>query len=145
MFKHPKLVSITAAKLDAEQQSKEELIPRHPTTSVPHLPIRHMLAAAHSQQTQVVQQKLQSRERSVRTRAKILYMPSAAATTAATHSPRISRCTSRNMQRNTQLIRCAEAPVLRLRPELSHLLDAVGPETWPLKTKHFTPGLLTNI
>ena len=74
MFKHPKLVSITAAKLDPKQQSKEELIPPNPTASVPHLPIRHMLAAD-GHQTQLVQQKLQSREQSVRTRAKILYMP----------------------------------------------------------------------
>jgi hypothetical protein len=74
MFKHPKLVSITAAKLDPKQQSKEEPIPPH-NCNGPHLTIRHMLAAAHSHQTQVVQQQLQSRGRSVRTPAKILYMP----------------------------------------------------------------------
>jgi hypothetical protein len=75
MFKHPKLVSITAAKLDPKQQSKEEPIPLHRIATVPPLAIRQMLAAAHSHQTQVLQKKLQSRERSVRTRAKILYMP----------------------------------------------------------------------
>jgi len=74
MFKHPKVVSITAAKLDTKHESKEELIPPNPTASIPHLPIRQMLAAPHSHPTQVVQQ-LQSRERSVRTPAKILYMP----------------------------------------------------------------------
>jgi hypothetical protein len=75
MFKHPKVVSITAAKLDAKQQSKEELIPPNPTASVPHLPIRQMLAAPHSHPTQVVHKKLQFRQRSARTLAKILYMP----------------------------------------------------------------------
>jgi hypothetical protein len=89
MFKHPKVVSITAAKLDPKQQSKEKPILPNRTATLPHIAIRQMLAAAHSHQTQVLQKKLQSRERSVRTRAKILYMPRAAATTAATHSPAV--------------------------------------------------------
>jgi hypothetical protein len=75
MFKHPKLVPITAAKLDPKHQSKEEPIPPHRTATVPHTAIRQMLAAAHSHQTQVLQKKLQSRQRRVQTRAKIRYMP----------------------------------------------------------------------
>jgi hypothetical protein len=75
MFKHPKVVSITAAKLDAEQQSKEQPIPSNRTATVPHIAIRHMLAVAHSHRSQLVQKKLQSCQPSVRTRAKILYMP----------------------------------------------------------------------
>jgi hypothetical protein len=74
MFKHPKLVPISAAKLDPKQLSKEESIPPSRTATVLHIAIRQMLAAAHSHQTQL-QEKLQSRERSARTRAKILYMP----------------------------------------------------------------------
>jgi hypothetical protein len=74
MFKHPKVVSITAAKLDPKQQSEEELIPPNPTASIPHLPIRQMLAAPHSHPTQVAQQ-LQSRKRTLRTPAKVLYIP----------------------------------------------------------------------
>jgi hypothetical protein len=75
MFKHPNVVPITAAKRDPKQQSKQESIPPSRTGTVLHIAIRQMLAAAHSHQTQVLQAKLQSREPSARTRAKILYMP----------------------------------------------------------------------
>ena len=73
MFKHPQVVSITAAS-STRNSNRRRLIPPNPTASVAHLPIRQMLAAPHSHPTQVVQQ-LQSRERTERTRAKVLYIP----------------------------------------------------------------------
>ena len=74
MFKHPNVVPITAAKLNPKQQSEQESIPPSRTATVLHIAIPQMLAAAHSHQTQL-QEKLQSRERSARTRVEILYIP----------------------------------------------------------------------
>jgi hypothetical protein len=75
MFKHPNVVPITAAKLDSKQQSKQETIPPIRTGAVTRSAIRQMLAAAHSRETQVLEQKPQRAACSARRRGKILYMP----------------------------------------------------------------------
>jgi hypothetical protein len=75
MFKHPNVVPITAAKLDSKQQSKQETIPPIRTGAVTRSAIRQMLAAAHSRETQVLEQKPQRTAGSARRRGKILYMP----------------------------------------------------------------------
>jgi hypothetical protein len=72
MFKHPKLVSSTAAKLDPKQQSKEEPIP--PIGAILQIAFRQMLESAQHHDTQVLQKKPQHRA-SRMCRGKILYMP----------------------------------------------------------------------
>jgi hypothetical protein len=74
MFKHPKVVPITAAKRESKEQLRTETIHAIPTGMVTHPAIRQMLAAARSQETQVLD-KPQHRAGSGRTRGKILYMP----------------------------------------------------------------------
>jgi hypothetical protein len=74
MFKHPKVVPITAAKRESKEQLRTETIHAIPTGMVTRLPIRQMLAAARSQETQVLE-KPQHRAWSGRTRGKILCMP----------------------------------------------------------------------
>jgi len=71
MFKHPKVVPITAAKRESKEQLRTETIPAIPTAMVTRMAIRHMLAAARSQEME----KPQHRAWSGRTRGKILYMP----------------------------------------------------------------------
>ena len=74
MFKYPKVVPITAAKRESKEQLRTETIPAIPTGMVTRLAIRQMLAAARSQEMQVLE-KPQHRALSGRTRGKILYMP----------------------------------------------------------------------
>jgi len=74
MFKRPKVVPITAAKRESKEQLRTETIHAIPTGMFTRLPIRQMLAAARSQETQVLE-KPQHRAWSGRTRRKILYMP----------------------------------------------------------------------
>jgi hypothetical protein len=74
MFKHPKVVPITAAKRESKEQLRTETIRAIPTGMVTRLPIRQMLAAARSQGTQALE-KPQHRAWSGRTRRKILYIP----------------------------------------------------------------------
>ena len=74
MFKHPKVVPITAAKRESKEQLRTETIRAIPTGMVTRLPIRQMLAAARSHETQVLE-KPQHRALSARTQGKILYMP----------------------------------------------------------------------
>ena len=74
MFKHPKVVPITAAKRESKEQLRTETIPAIRTGMVPRMAFRQMLATARSQETQVLE-KPQHRASSGRTRRKILYMP----------------------------------------------------------------------
>ena len=74
MFKHPKVVPITAAKRESKESPRTETIPAIRTGMVTRMAIRQMLAAAHSHETQVLE-KPQHRALSGRTRGKILYMP----------------------------------------------------------------------
>ena len=74
MFKHPKVVPITAAKRESKEQLRTETIHAIPTGMVTRMAIRQMLATARSQETQVLE-KPQHRALSGRTRRKILYMP----------------------------------------------------------------------
>jgi hypothetical protein len=85
MFKYPKVVPITAAKRESKEQLRTETIRAIPTGMATRMAICQMLAAARSQETQVLE-KPQHRAWSGRTRGKILYMPGAALTTAATTS-----------------------------------------------------------
>src|SRR5229473_5739046 len=55
MFKHPKVVPITAAKRESKEQLRTETIPAIPTGMVTRMSIRQMLAAARSQETQVLE------------------------------------------------------------------------------------------
>jgi hypothetical protein len=73
MFKRPKVVPITAAKLHSIQQPKGETIPPSRIGTVLQIAIRQMLEAAHSHETQVLEEKPQ--RLSTRTRGKIVYMP----------------------------------------------------------------------
>jgi hypothetical protein len=75
MFKHPKIVPITAAKRDSKEQLRTETIHAIPSGMVTRMAIRQMLAAARSHETQVLEEKPRSPEWSARTRAKIFYMP----------------------------------------------------------------------
>jgi hypothetical protein len=75
MFKHPKIVPITAAKRDSKEQLRTETIHAIPSGMVTRLAIRQMLVAARSHETQVLEEKSRSPEWSARTRGKILYMP----------------------------------------------------------------------
>jgi len=74
MFKHPKVVPITAAKRESKEQLRTETIHAIPTGMVTRMAIRQMLAAARSHQTQVLE-KPHHGALSGRTRGKILYMP----------------------------------------------------------------------
>jgi hypothetical protein len=71
---HSKVVSISAAKLDSKQQSKQEPIPPIRTGAVTRNAIRQMLAAAHSQETQLLKEKPQRAASSTRRRGKVFYM-----------------------------------------------------------------------
>ena len=71
MFKHPKVVPITAAKRESKEQLRTETIPAIPTGMVTGM----MLPAARSHEMQVLEEKPRSPEWSARTRGKILYMP----------------------------------------------------------------------
>jgi hypothetical protein len=75
MFKHPNVVPITAAKLDSKQQSKQEPIPPIRTGAVTRNAIRQMLAATHSQQTHLLEEKPRRSAWNARRRGKIVYMP----------------------------------------------------------------------
>jgi hypothetical protein len=55
MFKHPKVVPITAAKLESKEQVRTETIHAIPTGMVTRMAIRQMLAAARSQETQILE------------------------------------------------------------------------------------------
>jgi len=74
MLKHPKVVPITAAKLDSKQQSKERTIPPSRTGTVLQIALCQILAAAHSHDTQILE-KPQRPGLSAPIRGKILYMP----------------------------------------------------------------------
>jgi hypothetical protein len=75
MFEHPSVVPITAAKLDAKQESKQEMIPPIRTGAVARSAIRHMLAAAHRQETQALEQKPHRSAWNARRRGTVFYMP----------------------------------------------------------------------
>jgi hypothetical protein len=75
MFKHPKVVPITAAKREVKEPLRKETIHAIPTGMLTRRAIRQMLAAARSHETQVLQEKPQHRALSARRRGKILYMP----------------------------------------------------------------------
>jgi hypothetical protein len=75
MFKHPKVVPITAAKLDSNEQLTNGTIVPIRTGTLTRMAIRQMLAAARSHETQVLEEKPRSPQSSARTRGKILCMP----------------------------------------------------------------------
>jgi hypothetical protein len=75
MFKHSKVVPITAAKRESKEQLRTETIPAIPTGTVTPMAIRQMLPIARSPETQVREEKPLSPKWSARTRGKILYMP----------------------------------------------------------------------
>jgi hypothetical protein len=139
IFKHRKLVPISAAKLDPKQIPKEESIPPSRTATVPHTGIRQLLVAAHSHQSQLVQKKLQSRQRSVAHERRSFTCPSAAATTAATHSPAVPVATAEICKPTHSCFMC-RGPVLRFRTEGSHAAKAACNVTWPLKINRLSQG-----
>jgi hypothetical protein len=55
MFKHPKVVPITAAKRESKEQLRTETIHAIPTGMVTRLAILQVLAAARSHETQVLE------------------------------------------------------------------------------------------
>jgi hypothetical protein len=57
MFKHPKVVPITAAKRDSTEQLRKETIPSIPPGTVTRMPLRPMLAAARNYETQILKEK----------------------------------------------------------------------------------------
>jgi hypothetical protein len=57
MFKHPKVVPITAAKRDSKEQLRKETIPSIPPGTVTRMPPRPMLAAARNYETQILEEK----------------------------------------------------------------------------------------
>jgi hypothetical protein len=72
MFKHPKVVPITAAKRESKESPRTETIPAIRTGIVTRMAIRQMLAAAGSHQTQALEERPRSPEWRARTRGKIL-------------------------------------------------------------------------
>jgi hypothetical protein len=74
MFKYPKVVPITAAKRESKEQVRTETIHAIPTRMVTRMAMRQMLEAAHTHETQVLEQPQRS-GLSARVRRKILYMP----------------------------------------------------------------------
>jgi hypothetical protein len=98
MFKHPKVVPITAAKRESKESPRTETIPAIRTGMVTRMAIRQMLAAAGSHQTQALEERPRSPERSARTQGKILYMPKRSCDDSCNNQPRISRCRIKNMQ-----------------------------------------------
>jgi hypothetical protein len=74
MFRHPKVVPITAATREIKEPLRKETFHAIPTGMVTRMTIRHMLAAACSHETQALE-KPQHRAWSGRTRRKIVDMP----------------------------------------------------------------------
>jgi hypothetical protein len=74
MFKYPKVVSIDVVKRESKEPLRTQAIPSIPTGMVTRMALCHMLAAARSQETRVLDEKPRSPEWSARTRGKILYM-----------------------------------------------------------------------
>ena len=74
MFKHPKVVSIDVAKREPKQLLRKATIPPIRTGAVTRSAICQMLAAAHTQETQALEQKPQRSALSARKRGKIFYM-----------------------------------------------------------------------
>jgi hypothetical protein len=75
MFKHPKVIPITALTLDSKEPLPKQPIPPLRMRIVTRMPIRQTLAAAHSDSTPTLEDKPQRAPWSARTRGKILYMP----------------------------------------------------------------------
>ena len=141
MFKHPKVVPITAAKRDSKESPRTETIPAIRTGIVTRMAIRQMLAAAGSHQTQALQERPRSPEWRARTRGKILYMPKRSCADSckqlATHFPLQNQKYARNTPLNA--LRRSISFALPSRDFAS--LSAVCNEISLLKTKHFTPRL----
>jgi hypothetical protein len=75
MFKHPKVVPITAAKRDSNEQRRTQTIRSIPTGMITRMALSQMVADARSHETQVLEEKPRSPEWSARTRGKIRYIP----------------------------------------------------------------------
>jgi hypothetical protein len=87
MFKHSKVVPITAAKRDSKQQSKQETIP--PIRAILQIAFRQMLESAQHYETQVLQNRNVPNQAHQDERRSFICRR-AAAMTAAKHSPAFS-------------------------------------------------------
>ena len=140
MFKHPKVVSITAAKLDPEQQSKEQPIPSHRTATVPHIAIRHMLAAAHHPKSISAEETAISPTERTHTSEDPVHAKRSCDDSCNTLAPQFLLQQQKYAKKHTADSLC-RGPVLRFRTEGSQLLKCACDYMPTMKTNVLSQGL----